>query len=305
MKLHLVACLAMSVLLAGCGKDDAKLDEAPKAFRVGFQALETSSERLESLDDYDAYLTKELGVPVEIHRVTDYTGVAQAMASGQIDLTITGASNYANLRAQMGDGVRPILTAKEDDGSLGYYAVIIVRADSSYRSIDDLRGKNFAFADINSASGYLVPRYMLRKEGKDTDKFFAKTIFAGGHQQAIVAVVKKQVDAAVTWSSMVGDTTAGYSRGVLHQMVAAGLLDMKDLRIIWKGGPIPNGPMVIRTALPAAFIEKVIEAHLKAPREIFEAIEQGQGMGFERVDHDFYKTMIEMRQAEEAARRGG
>ena len=49
------------------------------------------------------------------------------------------------------------LTKQNVDGSTGYYSIGFARADSGITSIDDAKGKVFAFADPNSTSGYLVP----------------------------------------------------------------------------------------------------------------------------------------------------
>ena len=39
--------------------------------------------------------------------------------------------------------------------------------------------------------------------------FFSSVNFSGGHEQDIVGVLNGQFDAAVTWSSMVGDASKG------------------------------------------------------------------------------------------------
>ncbi len=305
----LAAALAAGLLAAGCGDSGGGASSGEvKEFRIGFTATETSPERVKSLEDYRAFLEKELGVPVRINNAPDYSGVAQAMAAGQVDMAIVGPANFATMKANMGDGIEAALTIKESDGSTGYYTVMFVKADSPYRTIDDLKGKTLAFADPNSASGYLAPRYFLRKDGKNTDEFFSKTVFAGGHVQSVVSVLQGNTDAGVTWSSMQGDAAKGYSRGILHQMVADGKLDMSAIRIVWQGGPIPNGPVVMRTSLPKDVRDKVVAAHLKlfdADPKAYEAITQGAGQGFVVPPAGFYDDVIRMQQDEARARRGG
>ena len=41
----------------------------------------------------------------------------------------------------------------------------ITRADSGITSIEQLEGKSLAYADPNSTSGYLVPRFELKRAG--------------------------------------------------------------------------------------------------------------------------------------------
>ena len=57
-----------------------------------------------------------------------------------------------------------------------------------------------------------------------------RTGFAGGHEQAVIAVLNRQYDAGVAWTSGIGDPAEGYSRGALRMMVEKKMLDMKDLR---------------------------------------------------------------------------
>ncbi len=306
---NLVALVAAALLLAAC--DDAPppvgADTMPAVLNIGFSGNETSPARLKLLDDYRLYLEAELGLTVKTFNASDYTGIAQAMAAGQIDIAQVGASNFANLRAMMGDGVMPILTMQEVDGTLGYYSVMFARSDSNIMTLDDARGRSIAWADVGSASGYLVPRHFLRRQGIDPDTYFSTQSFAGGHEQGVIAVLQGIADVGVTWASGIGDEARGYSRGILYRMVEAGMLDMAKLRVIWKAGPIPNGPIVIRTAIPAALRERIIAAHIKlhtANREVFEVVTGGQSAGFVRVPDGFYDEIIAMRDAEVRARRG-
>ena len=56
------------------------------------------------------------------------------------------------------------------DGTIGYYAVAFVRADSPYKTLDDLKGKIWAWAEPNSSSGYLFPLVGFRNMGLDPGK---------------------------------------------------------------------------------------------------------------------------------------
>jgi phosphonate transport system substrate-binding protein len=305
-RLGMVGATLALVVLAGCGGDTpAATDAAPKPlteFRIGFTVTENDPARLAQYEGYRAYIEKAVGVPVKTFNASDYAGVAQAMESGQLDMAAVGPSNYAAMYIAMGDKVRPLV--KPGDGD--YYSAMYVRADSPYQTVEDLKGKTLAFADINSASGYLIPSYLLRKDGKDPRSFFKNTIFAGGHEQGVMAVLNKQADAGVTWSSLEGGHDSGYSRGIFHRMVGDKLIQMKDLRVIWRGGPIPAGPVVIRSDLPPEVITKLQAAFLamktEAP-EVFAAVADGESSGFVETTHADYAPFVEMRKEETAQRR--
>ena len=103
---------------------------------------------------------------------------------------------------------------QERDGTIFYIAVMVMRKDSGIKSIDDMKGHSLAFTDPNSASGYLIPSVTLRAKGIDlTDgKYFTHTGFSGGHEQGVVAVLNRQYDACVVWTSGLGDQAAGFTR---------------------------------------------------------------------------------------------
>src|SRR5687767_7591625 len=93
---------------------------------------------------YAAYLTKKLGVPVNVVRGTDYAAVVEAMRAGQVQFASIGPANYALANKVMGDLITPVAVQRDKEGALGYYSVIAVRADSTYQSIEDIKGKSFA-----------------------------------------------------------------------------------------------------------------------------------------------------------------
>jgi len=110
----------------------------------------------------------------------------------------------------------------------------------------------------------------------------------------------------VTWASGQGDQAQGFSRGNLRAMVDKGMLNMGDLRIIWRSEPIVNGPISARTDLPDAFKEDFKRFHLALPKahpEIYRQIERGAGTGYREVRHQDYDLIVEIRREEAAARR--
>ena len=219
-----------------------------------------------------------------------------------------------DLRARLVAGLIPRLGVRPLKGIL---AAMKVRGMSLYAgptphatptNLEQMRGKSLAWADANSASGYLIPRFSLRRAGIGVEpgQYFSRTGFGGGHEQAVVAVLQRQYDAAVTWTSGQGDEAQGFSRGNLTAMVQKGLLNMRDLRIIWRSEPILNGPMGTRTDLPAAFREDIKRFHLALPKahpDIYKQIERGGGTGYREVRHQDFELFVELRREEAAARR--
>ncbi len=281
--------------------------EVPQ-IRIGLLGGENESDRIGRYGAYGKLLEDTFGVPVRLFPAADYAGVIQAFGARQIEFAAMGSSAYAAAWMDTNGNVEPLTVAEEKDGSISYVAVMVARADSGITNLEQMRGKSLAWADPNSTSGYLIPRFELREGGIDPEsgRYFSRTGFGGGHEQAVVAVVQRQFDAAVTWASGQGDVNQGYSRGNLNAMVAKGMLDMRQMRVIWTSRPILNGPLTIRRDTPQAFRDDIRAFHLALPKAhpaIYEQIERGGGTGYRAVKHEDFLLFIQMRQAEATARR--
>ncbi len=276
--------------------------------RIGLLGGENDSDRLGRYDAYRKLLEATFEVPVRLFPAADYAGVIQAFGAKQIELSSMGASGYAGAWMDTNGGVEPLVVAVEKDGSIAYRSVLVVRADSGIADLAGMKGHSLAWADPNSTSGYLIPRSELKKAGIDTEpgKYFSKTGFGGGHEQAVVAVLQKQYDGAVTWASGIGEVSEGYTRGNLREMVAKGMLKMSDLKILWTSAPILNGPLTVRKDTPEAFREDMAAFHLALPGThpaVYEQIERGGGKGYQRVKHEDFQVFVDLRKEEAANRR--
>ncbi|MBS7792137.1 phosphate/phosphite/phosphonate ABC transporter substrate-binding protein [Roseococcus sp. SDR] len=282
--------------------------EQVPAIRVGLMGGENEADRLGRFDGLRRLLEETFRIPVRLMPASDYAGVMQALSAKQIEFAALGPSIYAAAWIDTQGGVEPILTIEQIDGSTSYVSVMLVRADSGITNLEQMRGRSLAWADPNSASGYLIPRFELRRAGVGVEpgQFFGRTGFGGGHEQAVVAMLQRQYDAAMTWASGVGDIREGFSRGNTRAMVEKGMLRMSDVRIIWQSRPIQNGPITMRTDVPAEFREDIIRFYLALPQAhpaIFEQIGRGTGAGFREARHADYEVFVEMRREEAAARR--
>ncbi len=278
-----------------------------KEFRIGLLGGENTQDRLKRYDGFQRLLQEKLNVPVRLFPAGDYAGVMQGLAAGQLDATEFSPSAFAGTWLDC-RCVEPVVVPQEKDGTIFYIAAMVVRADSGIKSIDEMKGHSLAFTDPNSASGYLIPSATLRAKGIDLadGKYFTHVGFSGGHEQGVVAVLNRQYDACVVWTSGLGDQSTGFTRGVLRSMVDKGMLKMADVNIIWRSDKVPNGPWAVRAALPAglkqefhAFMRDLPVSH----KDIYDSVEQGTGVGYQDATLDIYQGMIEMREVERRANR--
>jgi len=274
--------------------------------RIGILGGENEADRMGRYGAYGRLIEETFGVPVRLFQASDYSGVVQAFAGRHIEMASMSPAAYAAAWVESNGNVEPFLVTQEADGSTSYIAVMFTRADSGITSLEQMRGKAMAWSDPNSASGYLIPRAALRQQGINPETFFGRSGFAGGHEQAIVAVLGRQYDAGVTWSSSVGEESEGFSRGMLRATAEKGLLNMRDIRIIWRSGPIQNGPLVVRKDTPAAFKADMTAFHLALPAaypEIHRAVERGTTIGWVPTRHEDYELFVQMRREEQQQRR--
>ena len=300
--------MAMGAALLGMGLIGGRARaETLKEFRIGILGGENTQDRLTRYDEFQKRLSEHLKMPVKLFPAADYAGVMQGIAAGQLEAAGFGASAFAGAWLDC-KCIEPVVVPQEADGSTFYYSVMVVRADSGIKSVEDMKGHSLAWADPNSTSGYLIPSATLKAKGIDLKDggYFLKTGFSGGHEQGVVAVLNKQYDGAVTWTSGQGDITEGYSRGNLRSMVDKKMLKMADVRIIWQSGKIPNGPWAIRTAVSAELKASFADFMLDLPKShpnVYADIEKGAGVGYVPATIELYKDIIDLRLAERSANR--
>ena len=269
-------------------------------FRIGILGGENASDRLRSNECLRAYTEELLGVETKLFAPADYNGVIEGLLGGNLDLAWLGASSYAKVYLTDPDAVEPVLVKINTDGSYGYYSVGFARVDSGITNLDEMEGKVFGFGDPNSTSGYLIPSIEIPNLGYSMEpgEHFGDVVFTGGHEQTIVAVYNGDIDAGVTWADGLGDWEDGYNSGALRKAVDAGLVDMTELVQIWQSPVIPEGPIVLRKALPERV--KLDMVGLMASLESMDAecaygVMAGEIAGIAPINHAAYESIIEAR----------
>lgn len=271
-------------------------------FNIGILGGENAQDRMTSNECFRAKMEEALGVPVKIFTPADYDGVIQGLLGGTLDYAWLGASAYAKIYLTDPEAVEVKLTKQNMDGSTGYYSIGFARADSGITSIEDAKGKSFAFADPNSTSGYLVPAAELTAKLGKLDEYFSEVKMSGGHEQTIVGVANGDFAAGVSWADGLGHWEDGYNSGAFRKAADAGLVDMNNLVEIWKSALIPEGPMVVRKALPQDVKDKVTQltADLwETDAECAYGVAAGEAKDFVPVEHSAYDGILAARKLQE------
>lgn len=294
--------LLLSLIASTALTGTAMAQDAITGFNIGILGGENAQDRMTSNECFRVKVEEALGVPVKIFTPADYDGVVQGMLGGTIDFAGLGASAYAKIYLNNPQAVEPVLTKQNLDGSTGYYAIGFARTDSGITSMEDAKGKSFAFADPNSTSGYLVPGAELMEAYGPLEAYFSEVKMSGGHEQSIVGVANGDFDAAVSWADGLGDWEDGYNSGAFRKAADAGLVDMNNIVEIWKSKLIPEGPFVIRQALPEdvkAKVTAIADTIWQDDPACAYALSHGDAQDLVPVSHDAYLGIIAARKLQE------
>lgn len=204
------------------------------------------------------YLGRKTGYKIELYVADNYEGIINKMKQGEIDIAWFGPFSY--VVAAETAGARAF--ASDDNIKEGtiYHSAFIVHPASNIDSIEKLKGHTFAFVDKTSTSGYLVPKAILKRQGIDIDRDLANTEFAGSHDAAILAVKKRQVDAAAV------------SDAILLSLQQKGVIGEKDFKVIECSEAIPTSVWAYRDGLPADLLDKTQQAFFDVAKEDKEAL---------------------------------
>lgn len=219
----------------------AILAQAPLALaakteiRIGFNPAENADVVESNGKLFSEYYKKATGMDVKTFIATDYTALIEALRSGRIDFAFLPP--FSLVKAEEIAGAKVLMKAVRK-GQAVFYSAIIVRSDKGYNKIEDLKGKNIAWVDPASSSGFVVPKAaLITKKKLDPDKFFGKQVYAGSHDALVLAVLNGTVDAGATF---VNDVKG--EDGAWHQFLKKPGESQK-IKMIFISDPIPGDTM--------------------------------------------------------------
>jgi phosphonate transport system substrate-binding protein len=174
------------------------------------------------------YLAAKLGRDVKLTTPNSYADAMDGLSSGAIDFACLGGVTYVRAHAKI--GVVPLVQRSSD---VQFHSLIIAGAGTSIRSLSDLKGKRFAYGDVNSTSSHVIPYLELKRAGLNptTDFDFR---YSGGHPLTVKLVEAGVVDAGAVDES------------IFHSMIAEGKADGKKLRVIHTSKPFVDWVYVAR-----------------------------------------------------------
>ena len=266
---------------------------------LGVITSENEADRVARYKPVRAYFEKALGVAIEWRTATDYAGIIEGVKAGKIEIARFGPAAYAQASIVTGGKVEPLVADLDKNGDFGYHSVVIVKQDSPYQTLEDLKGKRFGFADPNSTSGHQAPKYFMREAGVDAEKYFSETAFSGSHENSVIALLNGTFDAVATWYNH-------DKRSNMLRMEEKGMIQPGQWRIVWKTPLLPSSPWAMSTRLPAQMrtdVKQALIAMKDADPEAWKALTDGKSSGYREVSHADYEAIVRMIQDNLRARK--
>ena len=191
------------------------------------------------------YLEKETGAKIDLTVPANYAAVVEALANDQVDIAYLGGFTF--VQASQRADVQPLVQRERDRN---FHSVFITAPDSGINNLADLKGHRFAFGDVNSTSGHLMPEYFMRQSDVDTN-VITNAFYSGGHDATALAVANKKVDAGAL------DET------VFEKMSKEGNLDAGKVKVFYTTPPFFDYVWAARKGLDAQLAESFSNAFLK------------------------------------------
>src|SRR2546425_2274820 len=205
---------AVFVLVLALVLPAAPRADVPDVLRISAIPDENPNELLRIYTPFAEYLQKELRMKVQFTPVVDYAATVEGLAAGKLDLVWYGG--FTSVQAvRRTNGTARRLALREEDAQ--FKSVFVARPNSGIRSLEDLKGKTFAFGSVSSTSGSLMPRFFLLQAAINPERDMKQVAYSGAHDATALWVETGKVEAGalhfLVWDKLVqpkkGDLTKG------------------------------------------------------------------------------------------------
>ncbi|MDR3289224.1 MAG: phosphate/phosphite/phosphonate ABC transporter substrate-binding protein [Peptococcaceae bacterium] len=226
---------------------DSKLWRDPEVLTFSYAPLEEAGAYADIFDDFVSFLSEKTGKQVVQNVMASNSAGLISMRDGQLDIGsfASGTTCYAVNLA----GYVPCSVKGWADRAQGYSLAILVRADSPYTQLAEMKGKKVAHANESSNSGHLAPLALLPQEGVVPGTDY-EILFSGSHENSVYGVL----DGAYDFACVAARSS------VFDRMVADGRVNEDDFRIIWLSSTFPTSSFGYAHDLHPDLAAKIKEA---------------------------------------------
>ena len=190
------------------------------------------------------YLAQCTAKRVVFYQVQSNAAEIEAMRSGR--LHVGGFSTGPTAFAVNIAGAVPFAIKGYEKDFQGYNLIVIVKKDSPFQKLSDLKGHKVAHTAPSSNSGHMAPMALFPKEGLAPEKDY-KILFSGKHDQSVMGVNSGDYEAAAVASD------------VFHRMATRGQIKETDFRIIYRSAKFPTSSFAYAHDLEPALRDKMVK----------------------------------------------
>lgn len=217
-------CDANNDLVADTPSDPSRLKD-PATLIFAYSPVENPAVYQTVYQPFMDYLSSCTAKKVVYFPVQNNAAQIEAMRSGRLHISgfATGVVGFAVNLA----GAIPFAVIGSERGVSGYKLFALVKADSPYKTLADLKGKKVAHTSPSSNSGNLAPRVFFPDLGLKPEQDY-KPLMSGGHDKSVLGVAAGDYDMAPVASD------------VYERMVARGAVKADQVRLIWQSETFPT-----------------------------------------------------------------
>ena len=249
---------AMILVLAACfgGAEPTTTSSGsgcmPELIRFGVTPADDSAGQEERFGAMVKALEEDLGTDVEfITTGGTYGGLIEALIAGRLEIAVMSPFAYVIATGKGAEIEARAAYITEPGGPTTYQSYGLARTDrTDVSGIADYEGLRVCFVDPGSASGYLIPAAGLLAEGIDPDEDLAEAIFAGGHDNSVLAIADGTCDAGFAVDTQ------------LERMEETGDVEPGELHVVWESDPIPGVVLAVQKSLPESVRDAIVSVFL-------------------------------------------
>jgi len=210
-------------------------DLSGKVLRMGIVPLESPAVMFKKFSPLVEYLSVRLKRKVDLRVAVDFAAAIEDLGKGETQFCFMTPSTY--IEAHKKFNVR-VLVKLLREGKPFQHSVIVAGSASGIESVEDIKGRSFAFGDPQSTSSHIAPRAMLLDAGIDVKDLLYYN-YLGHHDDVAKAVLHGDFDA-----------------GGIMETTARKFAD-SGLKLLKFSEDIPEFNICVSETLEAAFVEEL------------------------------------------------
>ena len=201
---------------------------------MGVFPRRSPSEMMAMFNPLAQHLSRELGRPVKLETTPDYKSFWEAVAAGRYHLAHYNQYHYVRSHKQSG---YQVIAKNEEVHKATLAGALVVRKDTGFKSLQDLRGKKIIFGgDKQALVSYILPTYLLRQAGLKQGDYSED--FAQNPSNVALTVFFHQADAG------------GIGDNVFETKAVRDKVDVAQMAYLVTGEPVAHLPWAVRADVP-------------------------------------------------------